>query len=155
VNDSPDPVAGQLVVRRQRFDGTLLGELETRVEVTSGQAKRCLDTAEFGPISLRNEFLHASFASIDSTYLLIGERYLHLPKARLTVQCIESTIQISTDNFARQVTLQMEGLTGAVFEDNFFDMVPGQTRSLAAIEPAGGSQVNVRALNAEQIQVYL
>ena len=87
--------------------------------------------------------------------MLIGERYLHLPKAHLAAQFMEDTIQISTDNFARQVTLKMKGVTGAVFEDNFFDMFPGQTRLIGIINPAGGNQVSIRALNTEQIQVHL
>lgn len=153
VNDSPDPVAGQLRVRRLRFDGKSRGELTAEVGVKPGQAERCLETTDFGPISLRNEFLHASFADRDVTYLLIGERYLHLPQAQLFVHIVNGKIQISTDVFARQIALEMNGVTGAVFEDNFFDMAPGQTRSIAVLDSAGGSRVNIRALNAKQVHM--
>ena len=61
VNDSPDPVAGRLVVERLGFDGKSRGRLEVTAEVPAGQSKRCLDLAELGEISLRSEFLRATF----------------------------------------------------------------------------------------------
>ncbi len=155
VNDSPDTVSGQLKVRRLRFDGKSLGELTTEVEIQPGKSKKCLDTIDFGPISLRSEFLHASFADINSTHLLIGERYLHLPNANLSVKVIDGEIQVSTDVFVRQVALEMEGAIGALFEDNYFDMLPGQTRTIAIIDSAGGKRVNVSALNANGISLNL
>ena len=61
VNDSPDPVAERLVVDRLGFDGKSRGRLEVTAEVPAGQSKRCLDLAELGEISLRSEFLRATF----------------------------------------------------------------------------------------------
>ena len=58
-------------------------------------------------------------------------------------------VEITTDKFARQVTLQFDGVTGAVFEDNFFDLIPGQKKTVAILNAAGGRQLTVRALNAE------
>ncbi|MCX6906117.1 MAG: hypothetical protein NTW03_22085, partial [Verrucomicrobia bacterium] len=130
VNDSSQPVAGKLLVQRLNFNGKAQGRLQTEVTVKPGQAKRCLDTTGLGEISLRSEFLHATFAGHEATCLLIGERYLHLPAAHLTVRQANDHIEITTDGFARQVELQWDGVTGAVFEDNYFDLVPGQTRSL-------------------------
>jgi Ig-like domain-containing protein len=46
-------------------------------------------------------------------------------------------------------------VTGAVFEDNFFDMLPGQTREIAVMESAGGSLVNISALNADQVSAQI
>ena len=153
VNDSPDPVAGRLTVSRRRFDGKTRGQLQTDVELTPGEAKRCLATTELGPVSLRNEFLHASFVGRESTYILIGERYLHLPRARLVARAVGDKIEIATDAFARQVALEMDGVTGAVFEDNYFDMPPGQKRSITVTNAAGGRQVIVRALNADPVRI--
>ncbi|MDQ1328568.1 MAG: beta-mannosidase, partial [Candidatus Poribacteria bacterium] len=155
VNDSPDAVSGQLKVRRLRFDGKSFGELTTEVEIQPGISKRCLDTIDFGPISLRSEFLHASFADINATHLLIGERYLHLPHANLSANIANGKIQISTDVFVRQVTLEMDGVTGALFEDSYFDMLPSQTRTIAIINSSGGKRVNINALNADGISVDL
>ena len=64
-------------------------------------------------------------------------------------------IEISTDLFARGVSLQMEGVAGAVFEDNFFDVPPGQKRTIAVVDRAGSRKLVVRALNAEPIRLNL
>ena len=155
VNDSPEPVSGKLEVHRRRFNGNSRGQLETQVRIEPGQAKRCLVTTDLGPIYLRNEFLHATFGAREATYLLIGERYLHLPNAKLTVRALGDKIEIATNVFARTVALEMDGVTGAVFEDNFFDMAPGRKRTIAVINPAGGRAVTIRALNAEPVSRFI
>jgi len=155
VNDSPEPVSGELQVRRLRFDGSSRGQLQTQVHVGPGQAKRCLVTTDLGPIYLRNEFLHATFGDRQASYLLIGERYLHLPNARLTARLAGDGIEITTDAFARTVTLEMDAVTGAVFEDNFFDMAPGQRRRIEVINRAGGRTVTIKALNSKPVPVEI
>ena len=155
VNDSPDPVSGKLQVHRLRFDGRSRGKLETQVKLEPGQAKRCLPTTDLGPVYLRNEFLHATFGARDATHLLIGERYLHLPNARLTARVLGGKIEISTNVFARTVTLEADGVTGAVFEDNFFDMVPGQKRTIAVINSAGAKALTIGALNAAPVRLEM
>jgi beta-mannosidase len=155
VNDSAESVSGKLEVHRRRFNGNSRGQLERQVRIEPGQAKRCLVTTDLGPIYLRNEFLDATFGAREATYLLIGERYLHLPNAKLTVRALGGRIEIATNVFARTVTLEMDGVTGAVFEDNFFDMAPGRKRTIAVINPAGGRAVTIRALNAEPVRLEL
>lgn len=46
-------------------------------------------------------------------------------------------------------------MSGAVFDDNFFDMVPGQMRDIGVLDAAGGKRVRVQALNAEPLTVEL
>jgi len=156
VNDSPETVSGKLQVRRLQFNGDSRGQLETHVTVAPGQAKRCLLTTDLGPVYLRREFLHAKLGERNASYLLIGERYLHLPNAKLTARAVGDKIEISTDVFARTVSLEMNGITGAAFEDNFFDMVPGQKRTISVIHPADGARVvTVAALNAKPIRLSI
>ena len=38
-----------------------------------------------------------------------------------------------------------------MFEDNHFDMPPGQKRMIAVVHAAGGRQIIVKALNADPI----
>jgi beta-mannosidase len=155
VNDSPEPAGGQLVVRRMDFNGKVLGEMDTYVQIAPAQSKRVLDLTAFGFITLRGEFLHATFEGRDSTLLLIGEKYLHLPKASLKVRKLEDGIEITTDVFARQVTLEATAVVGAVFEDNYFDMAPQQKRTIKVVYPAGGREVIIRALNAAPVKLTL
>jgi beta-mannosidase len=151
VNDSPRAVSGTLVVQGLDFGGKQLGKLQADVALKPGEAKRVLDTTALGEISLRSQFLHASFAGREATCLLIGERFLHLPTAKLTVRLADGRIEIATDNFARQVTLEFDSVTGAVFTDNFYDLIPSQTRTIQVVNAAGGQTFTVRALNADPI----
>ncbi|MBI4876848.1 MAG: hypothetical protein HY822_19600 [Acidobacteria bacterium] len=150
-NDSGEPVSGTLNVQRVRLDGAVRGRMEAEVRVAPGEAKRCLDLTDFGPISLREEFLRASFAGRDITQLLIGERYLHLPDARLTAHRKGGRIEIATDRFARQVAMEFEEVSGAVLEDNFFDLAPGASRTVRILQTAGGKRLRVKALNAAAV----
>ena len=92
---------------------------------------------------------------IQGTYLLTGDRYLHLPPATLYVSATGPSIVISTEVFARQVTLEIEGASGAVFMDNHFDMTPGETRTVPVLDTAYGSHVRVSALNAAPVGVIV
>ncbi len=153
VNDSPQPVEGTLVVERLGFDGKSRGKLQAKVAVAPGRSKRCLDLTALGEISLRSDFLRATLGGRDAICLLIGERYLHLPQAHLTVRNHDGQIEIGTDAFARQVELRAENAMATVCADNFFDLAPGQKRTIAIIGPSEGCRIEVRALNADPISV--
>ena len=64
-------------------------------------------------------------------------------------------IQISTDNFARQVTLEIPGGSGAVFEDNYFDLLPGASRTVRLLHATEGSKIRVSAVSAEPVEVEI
>jgi hypothetical protein len=114
-----------------------------------------LNLADLGILSLREEFLRASFNGHAATLLLAAERYLHLPQSRLRAQLRGGAIEISTDVFSRQVTLEIAGAVGAVFEDNYFDMVPGESRTVKILNDGGGRAVGIRALNSDPVGVRL
>jgi beta-mannosidase len=160
VNDSPAPVTGRLCVRRVRFDGAVVGYplgersgiLERDVALQPGEAQRVLDTVALGPIRVRDELLQASFAEQEATCLLVGERHLQLPRARLAVRQINGRIEVSTDVFARQVVLEAAA-DGVRFEDNYFDLAPGQTRVVNIVEHAATGGIVVRAYNANPVSV--
>ncbi len=90
-----------------------------------------------------------------ATYLLTSERYLHLPQAKLAVEIAGEGIELSTDKFVRDVRLQVDGVTGAVFEDNYFDMSPGQKRIIRITDAAGGKRITVGALNADPVHLEI
>ena len=43
----------------------------------------------------------------------------------------------------------------AVFEDNFFDMAPGQSRTIRVINPAGARELRISAAGEKPITVKL
>jgi len=153
VNDSPTPAVGQLLVRRMNFNGKVLGQLEVAVDIAPGVSKRCIDLTPFGPISLYDDFLVAEFEGSQNTYLLRGERYLRLPEVKISVQIKEDGIELISDGFARQVTLEFPNRTGAIFEDNFFDLVPGKKKRIKILNHAGGERMIVRAVNASPVEL--
>lgn len=155
VNDSPEPVSGPLTLQHMRFDGKVLGKLTCEVKLKPGASKRCLDATDLGPINLRGAFLKVSFNRQQATYLLIAQRYLHLPKPTLSARYARGKIELSTNVFARQVALEVPGVTGAVFEDNFFDLAPGAKRTIRLIDAAGGGEVRIRAVGAKAVVVKL
>jgi hypothetical protein len=155
VNDSSDAATGNLTVSRRTLAGESRGTLSAEVKVAAGESKPCLDLDRLGPIPLRTEFLEASFAGRQSLHLLHPERHLHLPEATLTVGATRQAVDVRADRFAREVELQMDDVVGAVFEDNYFDLAPGQSRHVTIVHRAGGRAVTVRAVNASPTRVSL
>ena len=90
-----------------------------------------------------------------ATHLFLGERQLLLPEASLTVIVHENTLEISSNAFARQVSLAMPGVTGARFEDNHFDLPPGLVKNVQVKAPAGAKELRVKAFNAPEITLAL
>jgi beta-mannosidase len=59
------------------------------------------------------------------------ERRLAFPDAKLNVKVTHGDLVITTDKFARCVTLEGDasgGPFGWFFEDNYFDLLPGETK---------------------------
>ena len=147
VNDSPEAITGELTVTRETSPGSQRPAGETNHARARQVAPR--DRADgLGPHFPAQRVPPARFNDRESSYLLVGERSLHLPEATLTVRPAKDGVEIATDKFARQVSLQLEGVTGAVFEDNFFDLPPGASgRSASSMRRAATSWSFVR-LNA-------
>ena len=155
VNDSPKAVEGTLILKRMNFYGEVLGELSEEVRINQGESRRILDAAPLRTIVFNKEFLVAEFNGHIQTLLLNGERFLQLPDADLSVTATNGGIEISTDKYARQVTLEnLEG-GGDIFEDNYFDLVPGQTKKVE-IKPVNTLQkILIRSLNAPSVEIIL
>ena len=154
-NDSPNPVSGLLTLCKMDFKGNVKGELSRFVHVNSGESERALDATPLRTIRKNQEMLVARLNGQTVCHLLNAERYLHLPQATLDVKVRGNDIEVSTDAFARQVTLACAGVTGAVFEDNFFDMIPGQTRRIRIPHNAGADAVTVSAINADTVAMAI
>jgi hypothetical protein len=155
VNDSPKPVQGELRLRRLSFDGKDLGSLSQDITLDPSQSERCLCATPLGQLHLTREFLAAQFNSQTCSFLLAGERYLKLPQARLGVERTGTGLQIATDKYARQVCLEIPGTRGAWFSDNWFDLIPGEARTIDILDRAQGREIRIGALNAEIVTLDL
>ena len=155
INDSAEPVAGTLTLTKMDFQGKQSETLSRYVHVNPGEAERCLDATPLRTIVKNRECLTAELNGHIVTHLVNAERYLHLPPATLDVKVLDDEIEIVTDVFVRQVTLAFPGVTGAVFEDNFFDMVPAQKRRIRIHHDPGADYLTVTAINADTVAVAL
>ena len=157
VNDGPEPISGKLLVRRLDFAGKVRAEKSFQVHVAPGQSRRVSDTDSLGEIVRRSELLAATFHDQTAICLLAPERFLKLSRYRPTLKVLRMAdgIQISTDNFARQVTLEMAGGSGTVFEDNYFDLLPDASRTVRLLHATNGSKIRVSAVSAEPVEVEI
>jgi hypothetical protein len=114
-------------------------------------------TDALGEIVRRSEFLAATFADQTAICLLAPERFLKLSQhpPRLTVSRVTGGIRISTDHFARQVTLEISGGSQAIFEDNCFDLLPGESRTVRLLHTTDARKVSVSALMARPVELKL
>ncbi len=108
---------------------------------------------ELGPIRVCDEFLHASFAGQEVNYLLMGGCHLHLPHVRVQVRQAPGRLAITSDVFARQIVLEAPGASGAVFQEHYFDLAPGQMRDVTIDDLAGSSKIIVGAYNGYPVSV--
>lgn len=155
INDSPDPLAGTLTLTKMDFQGNELDKLSRYVYINPGEAERCQDATPLRTIVKNEEFLLAELNDQKVTHLVNAERYLHLPKATLQAIMTSDGLEISTDVYAKQITLELPGVTGVVFSDNYFDLIPRQTRLVRIIHNPGGNLLTVRSINGEPVFVNL
>jgi beta-mannosidase len=155
INDSAEAVDGTLILTKMDFQGKQPEVLSRYVHINPGEAERCLDATPLRTIVKNREFLIAELNGHIVTHLLNTERYLHLPQAGLDVKVLDDKVEIATDVFARQVTLVFPGVTGGVFEDNFFDMIPAQERRIRIHHNPGANTVTVRAVNVDTMTIAL
>lgn len=155
VNDSPKQVGGTLELKKVAFDGKELSSLSEDISLDPGKSKRFLCATPLGHINRAQEFLAAQFNGQTRTLLLVGERYLQLPKARLSVERTNKGFHVSSDKYARQVCLGLPGTSGAWFSDNWFDLIPGEGKTITLLDQAQGQTLRIGALNAEAVFVNL
>jgi hypothetical protein len=155
VNDSPEAVEGKLILKKMDFHGKILGQLSAEVRINPGESRRILDATPLRTIVFNKEFLLAEFNGKVQTLLLNGERYLQLPDANLSVRATKGGVEISTDKYARQVTLESMNGTADIFEDNYFDLVPGQTKKVRIKPGKISHRISIKSLNALPVEISL
>ena len=92
--------------------------------------------------------IQATFTAAGKTYrnnyFLVQQKTMNYPKATLHCKVDraggEYDVTVRSDNFARGVYLSVEGET-AHFSDNFFDLMPGETRTVRV-----ASELNAKEL---------
>ena len=141
VNDSPEPVEGTVNIQLFHLDlNKVHKEITKKVIIQPGESKVVvrLDEAGIG-LFRREHILSATLTNTEgkitarAVSLADIERHIKFPDAKLTVKVHGDALEITTDKFAHTVTLEGNANgdeLGWFFEDNYFDVMPGQTKTV-------------------------
>ncbi len=161
VNDSPKMVQGEVVF--QLFDpihkNEVVKERRKEVSVQAGESRIAFNLDELGMIVRKNMLfafmLDESGRVITRTNDFLDiERRLIFPEAQLTIKEKEGMIEVTTNRFARCVELSGEyhgDEFGWFFEDNFFDLFPGETKLVKILGKQQSGTVSAKSFFSNKI----
>ena len=135
VNDRLEQVNGQLLLKLMDFDGRVIWERASLVEIPANSSRDYFNENKYEFLlgkNTRNLFLTAELIAggqviSTNSFFFRPFKELNLPKPTVEYSISESDkgfdIQLYTDKLAKNVYLQMEDEEG-FFSDNYFDMLP-------------------------------
>lgn len=155
VNDSSATVNDSLIVELRNFSGKLTKRVAHKVELKAGEAKRVFDLTQFGEILKRSEYLTGRFGNQTVSQLLWTEKFLLLPDAKIQIEKAADGIILKSDKFVKEVALVIPNSTGAVFDDNYFNLLPGEAKHVKILDAANGTTVKAKGVNSAEAEVLL
>ncbi len=155
VNDSSATVNDSLIVELRNFSGKLTKRVAQKVELKAGEAKRVLDLTQFGEIQKRSEYLTGRFANQSVSQLLWTEKFLVLPDATIKIEKTANGIVLKSDKFVKEVALTIPTTSGAVFDDNYFNLLPGEAKKVIILDAANGKSIKAKGVNSKEVEINL
>lgn len=155
VNDSPATVNDSLIVELRNFSGKLTKRVAQKVELKPGEAKRVFDLTQFGEIQKRNEYLTGRFGGQTVSQLMYPEKFLNLPDAAIQIEKASDGIILRSDKFVKDVALTIPNSTGAVFDDNYFNLLPGEAKPVKILYSGNGKSIKVKGVNSSEAELIL
>ncbi|MCX5682557.1 MAG: beta-galactosidase [Planctomycetota bacterium] len=156
VNDSMAPVEGTVKIRLLHLDrNEFRKEIVREVAVAPGKSVVIVRLDQGGIRAFRKE--HVLFATLtDKAGRAIAradaladiERRVTFPNAKLDVKVENGALAITTDKFARSVTLEGDAggdPFGWFFEDNYFDLMPGETKIVRVLGRHSRGRITAKA----------
>jgi hypothetical protein len=161
VNDGTLPISGTVKVQlyhlgRNEFRKQIVRD----VTVAPGKSIVVVQLDQVGIRAFRRE--HVLFATLTdrsggvlarANALADIERHLAFPDAKLDVKVTHGALVIATDKFARSVTLEGEANGdpfGWFFEDNYFDLLPGEIKTVRILGQHREGRIRVKAWYSSQ-----
>jgi hypothetical protein len=156
VNDSPAPVQGEVTITLFHLDQNKVRRTVKRpVTIAPGASRVVARLDEVGIGSVRREHvLTAQFTSstgqllADAHTLLDIERRVSFPAARIELRVEpDGTLALTADRFARTVCLTGDAAgeeLGWLFEDNYFDLAPAETKRVRVLGRHGTGRITAR-----------
>ena len=155
VNDRLTPVSGRLSVEVYSATERHLA-LTRRVKVGANSSVDVwtLPTAQIlaqAGVSPEQAIIHSEFLpdkvgsqTYSNNYILVYPKDLEMQPAHLNVSMNDNSITVSTDNYAHGIYLFLDGDDAHHFSDNYFDLLPGQRRTITLTTNLTTSEVQRR-----------
>jgi beta-galactosidase/beta-glucuronidase len=155
VNDTRMPVTGTVKIQLYHLESNeFRKEIVREVTVAPGKSAVVVRLDQAGIRAFRKE--HILFATLtDTSGQVLArtdafadiERRLTFPDAKLTVKVEEGRLVITTDKFARSIQLEGDANGdpfGWFFEDNYFDLLPGETKVVRILGAHPNGRISAR-----------
>ena len=126
-----------------------------KVELKAGEAKRVFDLTQFEEMLKRSEYLTGRFGNQIVSQLLWTEKFLLLPDAKIQIEKTADGIILKSDKFVKEVALTIPNSTGAVFDDNYFNLLPGEAKLVKIFDAANGKSIKAKGVNSSEEEVLL
>jgi beta-mannosidase len=155
-NDSAQSIQDSLIVELWTFDGIMKSRKVWNVNIQPGQSRRVADLTSFYDIGKRKEFFVARLGNRAVTHLLYPEKYLMLPETEINAIKTDRGITLTSAKFVKGVELYLEGTSGAVFSDNYFNLIPGEAKTIKILfKPEGSKILKIKGVNSLQTSLDL
>jgi hypothetical protein len=156
VNDTAQALQDTLTVELWTFDGKMKRRITQPVALAATASKRVVDlTTAFHEIRKRDEFLVARLGDQVTSHLLWAEKFLKLPEGAIQVRREKDTLILSAKVFIKDVALSIPAVAGAVFSDNYFNLIPGEEKRVRIIADMGGKSLQVQGVNSSPVTLDL
>jgi hypothetical protein len=156
VNDGTVPVRGTVKIQLYHLERCeFRKEIVREVTVAPGKSVVVVQLDKAGIRAFRKE--HLLFATLtDGSGTVLAranafadiERRLTFPEAKLDVKVENGLLVITTDKFARTVTLAGDAngdAFGWFFEDNYFDLMPGEKKVVRILGDHAKGRISAKA----------
>jgi hypothetical protein len=156
VNDTRDTIEGKLTLHLLHMDrNEVMKQITKSIRVLPGESNVVVDLYREGIGSFRLEHvLFARLAGPDGKTIAVThalpdiERRYTFPDAKLSAKLVDGALEITTDKFAKSVTLTGNAggdEFGWFFEDNYFDLVPGEVKTIRILGGHASGRISLKA----------
>ncbi len=155
VNDLLADEKLQVVMQLMDMEGKILNEktLPVTAKANASEAvhsiskEELLNGADANRVILYTKLVKNNQSVSENVFYFAAPRYLQLPEpvvtTHVTVNEGKISVQVSTDKLAKNICLMLEEDKGvSLFSDNYFDLLPGTSRTLQLVTQLSAAEVS-------------